>query len=135
MGYTKRLGTVFLLFVALLASACGMSDREVREELLVSNPLANPTLSFADSSRQVTSPGAVTLSRTIGPLHVTTFEFEEGREAEVFEEINAQAEAAGFELERVSSEGRLPLGQWVATSETVQLRILIAPGGLQVELV
>ena len=112
-----------------------MSEREVREELLVSNPLANPTLSFADSSRQITSPGAVTLSRTIGPLHVTTFEFEEGREAEVFEEINAQAEAAGFDLEFVGLEELFPLGQWVATSETVQLRILIAPGGLQVELV
>ena len=124
-----------MLFIALLASACGMSDREVREELLVSNPLANPTLSFADSSRQVTSPGAVTLSRTIGPLHVTTFEFEEGREAEAFDEINAQAEAAGFDLELVGLEERLPFGQWLATSETVQLRILIGPGEVQVELV
>ena len=108
-----------------------MSEREVREALLVSNPLANPTLSFADSSRQVTYPGAVTL----GPLHRTSFEFEEGRETEAFDEINSQAEAAGFELELVGLEERLPLGQWVATSETVQLWILIAPGGLQVELV
>lgn len=112
-----------------------MSEREVREALLVSNPLANPTLSFADSSRQVTSPGGVTLSGTRGPLHRTSFEFEEGREAEVFEEINAQAEAAGFELEFVGLEERLPFGQWLATSETVQLRILIGPGEVQVELV
>ena len=66
--------------------------------------------------------------------HLTLFDFEEGLEAESFQEIRLQAEEEGFELERVTSEERLPSGQWSATANAVTLRILITPGALQVEL-
>ena len=135
MGNPRRkIALLSLLLFALMASACGGNDHQ---DLVLANPMANPTLSFADSSRQVTSPGAgpSLVSGGVVARHLTSFDFEQGREAEAFEEIRVQAEAAGFDLELRSHEGLLPKGQWVSSADGIQLVVLIAPGNLQVELV
>ena len=109
---TIRVAAVVLIF-GLVAAACSPSA----DEFLANSPLANPTLSFAEPVRQVSSPGSRP-SLVGGPVaaqHTTSFEFDAALAGQAFEEIRVQAEAAGYQLELVSLEQRLPSGNWTGT--------------------
>lgn len=123
MTFAKRQITAFLLMVSLLVSACGDSF----DDRIAANPLANPTLSFAEPVHQVSSPGsgASLVSAGNGEQHVTMFELDAGLAEQAFEELRLQAEGAGYELDLRTSPERLPAGSWTGTAPGLHILTIL----------
>lgn len=124
-----------LLLSGTLLVAC--SSEMSRIELLRSNPMANPTLSFTEPAGQTSVEGADAglFGAPAQTIHTTRFEVPEDKIEQAKSELFAQATAAGFQLEFIGHEDGLPYGTWQGRDPTsAQLTLIVTPFGAQVEL-
>lgn len=113
----KKKFLAVVLASCLGLAACG-AGRPPRVEVLTANPMANPTLSFTEPSdqRSFGGTGAGLVGAADAAIHTTVFEIDASQTRQGLNEILEQAEAAGFQLELVSSDERLPSGTHVGQS-------------------
>ena len=130
-----RVSAVFVVGVVLLAS-CGFGGPS-RIELIRENPLANPTLSFTEPAGQTSVEGepAGLIGGPAQTIHFTLFNIDPADAERAFQELTLQAADAGFQLERISSEGRLPDGRWLGRDPGgIEMTLLIVGDGVSVRL-
>ena len=114
---SRSLSTV--LAFGFLAFGCGGNDLEGFAERQT-NPMASPTLSFASPS---SVSGGAASNVGIGSqsqIH-TSFDIDESRIEQAVSELLAQAEAAGFELERLDTDVGLVYVSIAGTSPRLNL--------------
>lgn len=97
----------FALLLALTVTGvggCGGGDPTL--ELVQSNPMTNPTLSFGEVVGQFAATGSTSTGLSEARLDTrasTTFEVPPERVGEAFDELMAQAETHGYELQAVET--------------------------------
>ena len=126
---------MFVVGVVLLVS-CGFGGPS-RIELLRENPLANPTLSFTEPIGQTSVQGepAGLIGGPSQTIHSTRFNIDPADAERAFQELTLQAADAGFQLERISSEGSLPRGTWLGRDPGgIEMTLQIVGEGVSVEL-
>ena len=126
---------MFVVGVVLLVS-CGFGGPS-RIELIREHPLANPTLSFTEPAGQNSVEGepAGLIGGPAQTIHTTRFNIDPADAERAFQELTLQAADAGFQLERISSEGRLPDGRWLGRDPGgIEMTLQIVGEGVSVEL-
>ena len=141
MGHMKRaMAAVPLLIATLVLGACAANPS--RLDVLLDDPMANPTLSFTESSNRLEFGGnSSTVIGSADAAEVTTSFDLTLEEFEVAErELLGQAEAAGYVLEEIGFSERHRgsiLYQGFRTTpggSRTLLRLLFVPGAVQVRL-
>jgi len=111
----RSLWVVMLLLVVL--AACG---GDARFNAMVDHPMAHPTVSGVEVDVYLEVQGdsrePLIGARTASSV-TTRFEVPFERFEEVRDELFAQAEALGYQMELISSEGALPRGTYIGRSD------------------
>lgn len=131
---------ILVVLVALILSACGGSQS--RLDVLLEDPMANPTLSFAEPSRHREYEGdASTIVNSSSPAEVSTaFDLTLEQFGLAEQELLDQAEQAGYFLEEEGfSERDQGLVHYQGFRTTpdgsrIMLRLLFGTGEVQVRL-
>ena len=136
MALTRlKVSVMFVVGVVLLVS-CGFGGPS-RIELIRENPLANPTLSFAEPIGQTSVQGepAGLIGGPAQTIHSTSFNIDPADAERAFQELTLQAADAGFLLERITVEGSLPDGSWLGRDPSgIEMTLRIVGDSVSVEL-
>lgn len=135
----KSVGPLLLRICLVAAVLAGCGGENTFYDAVSTDPMANPTLSFAEPTSQNSvegDTGPIVLGSGKATVHTTRFDEISVDDFErAADELLAQADAAGYQMELQTSPEGLPRGSYAGTNAIgIHLTIRFSYDAIQVEL-